>query len=321
LTREPVEAVAPSRSNIRKQIVTPRFNLETMPKRLIEDQEISAAALERAMKGYARRFDKLAHEHDGRLQRAVSVLSKDEPFASLGAERRAALIREQSIIVEFEADRAINTLSALLSEEEERKDAIAVVEFIAGSVDDMDPQRQKFRELAERGQHPHTLVIGCCDSGVTPEEIFDAEPGEIFDVRNVANLVPPHTLSNYHHGSWAAIDFAVCHLQVRHIVVLGHARCGGVRAFLERYVGDTPFDMEGLHRQLDVDARTGGASDRSAAIRVRPSLRRSARARVNQAGADQFAHFRKSRRSREGRTPRASRGLLQHCGCEPLRPR
>jgi carbonic anhydrase len=105
-------------------------------------------------------------------------------------------------------------------------------------------ERQKFRELALRGQHPHTLVIGCCDSRVTPEEIFDAEPGEIFDVRNVANLVPPHTLSNYHHGSWAAIDFAVSHLQVRHIVVLGHARCGGVRAFLERHVGDAALDNE-----------------------------------------------------------------------------
>jgi len=86
-----------------------------------------------------------------RLQRAATVLSKDEPFASLGAERRAALIREQSIIVEFEADRAINSLSALLSEEKERKDAIAVVEFIAGSVDDMDPHTvkmlQRFRSV------------------------------------------------------------------------------------------------------------------------------------------------------------------------------
>ncbi|BDV37879.1 3-hydroxyalkanoate synthetase [Methylocystis bryophila] len=86
-----------------------------------------------------------------RLQRAATVLSKDEPFASLGAERRAALIREQSIIVEFESDRAINTLPVLLSEGNERKDAIAVVEFIAGSVDDMDPQTvkmlQRFRSV------------------------------------------------------------------------------------------------------------------------------------------------------------------------------
>lgn len=105
-------------------------------------------------------------------------------------------------------------------------------------------ERQRFHELAERGQHPHTLVIGCCDSRVTPEEIFDAEPGEIFDVRNVANLVPPHASNNYHHGSWAAIDYAVSNLRVSHIVVLGHARCGGVRAFLENQLGEAARDEE-----------------------------------------------------------------------------
>jgi len=105
-------------------------------------------------------------------------------------------------------------------------------------------ERQKFRDLALRGQHPHTLVIGCCDSRVTPEEIFDAEPGEIFDARNVANLVPPHSSNNYHHGSWAAIDYAVSNLRVSQIVVLGHARCGGVRAFLERYAGNSVPDKE-----------------------------------------------------------------------------
>ncbi len=108
--------------------------------------------------------------------------------------------------------------------------------FLAGR---FQGERQRFHELAERGQHPHTLVIGCCDLRVTPEEIFGVEPGEIFDVRNVANLVPPHSASNYHHGSWAAIDYAVSDLQVSQIVVLGHARCGGVRAFLERGLGDT----------------------------------------------------------------------------------
>jgi carbonic anhydrase len=105
-------------------------------------------------------------------------------------------------------------------------------------------EQQKFRELAERGQHPHTLVIGCCDSRVTPEEIFDAEPGEIFDARNIANLVPPHGSDSYSHGSWAAIDYAVSNLRVRQIVVLGHARCGGVRAFLENYAGKTAPDKE-----------------------------------------------------------------------------
>jgi carbonic anhydrase len=96
-------------------------------------------------------------------------------------------------------------------------------------------ERERFERLAATGQHPHTLVIGCCDSRVTPEEIFNALPGEIFDVRNVANLVPPCSETNYHHGSWAAIDYAVAELKVKHIVVLGHAGCGGVRAFVQRH--------------------------------------------------------------------------------------
>ncbi len=98
-------------------------------------------------------------------------------------------------------------------------------------------ERRRFEELAEFGQHPHTLVLGCCDSRVTPEEIFGAEPGEVFDVRNVANLVPPCLDNNYHHSSWAAIDYALTALRVRHIIVLGHAGCGGVRAYVERHAG------------------------------------------------------------------------------------
>jgi hypothetical protein len=86
-----------------------------------------------------------------RLHRSANVLTKDEPFASLGAERRTALIREQSIIVEFEPDRAIETLPDLISERQERQDAIDVVEFIAGSVDDMEPYTirtlQRFRAV------------------------------------------------------------------------------------------------------------------------------------------------------------------------------
>lgn len=101
--------------------------------------------------------------------------------------------------------------------------------FLAG---DFRGERETFHDLAEKGQHPHTLVIGCCDSRVSPEEIFNAAPGEIFDIRNVANLVPPFGEDNHHHSAWAAIDYAVSTLRVRNIVVLGHASCGGVRAFV-----------------------------------------------------------------------------------------
>jgi carbonic anhydrase len=91
----------------------------------------------------------------------------------------------------------------------------------------------RYRELAEKGQKPRFLLIGCCDSRCAPEDIFDAGPGEIFVLRNVANLVPPYTPNSDFHGTSAALEFAVMGLRVEHIIVLGHARCGGVRAFAE----------------------------------------------------------------------------------------
>src|ERR671928_309971 len=92
-------------------------------------------------------------------------------------------------------------------------------------------EQNRYRELSVKGQSPETMVIGCCDSRVSPEVIFDAGPGELFVVRNVANLVPPYAPSGLAHGVSAALEFAVEGLRVRHIVVLGHARCGGIRAF------------------------------------------------------------------------------------------
>jgi carbonic anhydrase len=77
------------------------------------------------------------------------------------------------------------------------------------------------------------MIIGCCDSRAAPETIFDAAPGELFVHRNVANLVPPFEEAGGHHGTSAAIEFGVSALKVRHLVVMGHGRCGGVHAFLE----------------------------------------------------------------------------------------
>ena len=94
-------------------------------------------------------------------------------------------------------------------------------------------EQDRYRELAETGQSPQVMVIGCCDSRVSPEVIFDARPGELFVVRNVANLVPPYAPDGTYHGVSAALEFAIGALHVRHIVVLGHARCGGVQAFAE----------------------------------------------------------------------------------------
>jgi carbonic anhydrase len=95
-------------------------------------------------------------------------------------------------------------------------------------------ERERFAELAATGQKPEVMVIGCCDSRVSPEVIFDAGPGEIFVVRNVGNLVPPYETGGQFHGTSAALEFAVQALRVRHIVVLGHAMCGGFRAFADR---------------------------------------------------------------------------------------
>jgi carbonic anhydrase len=92
-------------------------------------------------------------------------------------------------------------------------------------------EQSRYRDLAERGQAPETMVVGCCDSRVAPEAIFDAGPGELFVVRNVANLVPPYSPDGAYHGVSAALEYAVMVLRVKHIVVLGHARCGGIQAY------------------------------------------------------------------------------------------
>ena len=94
-------------------------------------------------------------------------------------------------------------------------------------------EHESFRALAEKGQRPATMIVGCCDSRVSPEAIFDAKPGELFILRNVANLIPPYEPDNHYHGASAALEYAVMALKVRHIVVLGHAQCGGVAAFAE----------------------------------------------------------------------------------------
>jgi len=89
-----------------------------------------------------------------------------------------------------------------------------------------------YRRLAE-GQRPDTLIVACCDSRVDPATIFAAGPGELFIVRNVANLVPPFTDDPFHHGTSAALEFAVENLKVDQVVVMGHGDCGGIQACME----------------------------------------------------------------------------------------
>ncbi len=90
-----------------------------------------------------------------------------------------------------------------------------------------------FKQLVREGQAPKTMVIACCDSRVDPAIVTDCDPGDLFVVRNVANLVPPYETSGHYHGTSAALEFAVRFLAVRHVVVLGHARCGGIRALVQ----------------------------------------------------------------------------------------
>jgi len=106
-------------------------------------------------------------------------------------------------------------------------------------------EQSRYRELSVRGQSPEVMVIGCCDSRVAPETIFDAGPGELFVMRNIANLVPVYQPDENAHGVSAALEYAVTVLRVKHIVVLGHAQCGGIRAFIDKIEPLSPGDFIG----------------------------------------------------------------------------
>src|SRR5215211_7309890 len=107
-------------------------------------------------------------------------------------------------------------------------------------------ERARYEVLAETGQRPEVMVIGCVDSRVSPEVIFDAAPGELLVVRNVANLVPPYEPDgDSQHGTSAALEFGVQALRVKHIIVLGHEFCGGIRAFADEQEPLSPGDFIG----------------------------------------------------------------------------
>jgi carbonic anhydrase len=111
-------------------------------------------------------------------------------------------------------------------------------------------EQAHYRELSESGQSPETMVIGCCDSRVAPEVIFDANPGELFVTRNIANLVPPYTPDGAQRAVSAALEFAVQALRVKHIVVLGHAQCGGIKAYAEPGAPLSPGDFIGSWMEI-----------------------------------------------------------------------
>ncbi len=116
--------------------------------------------------------------------------------------------------------------------------------------------RSRFQDLVRRGQSPQIMIIACSDSRVDPAIVTGAEPGDLFVVRNVANLVPPCQGDGHYHGTSAALEYAVRQLGVAHVIVFGHARCGGIHALMESANGeDDSSDFVGSWMEIARPAR------------------------------------------------------------------
>lgn len=125
----------------------------------------------------------------------------------------------------------------------------------------------QFQDLTQFGQTPKALVVACCDSRVDPALVLDCAPGDLFVIRNVANLVPPAENQGHYHGTSAALEFGVRNLGVPHIIVLGHAQCGGIHALLEGGVTkDDSFIAEWMGiadaARKQIEQEYAGASDK-----------------------------------------------------------
>ena len=137
-----------------------------------------------------------------------------------------------------------------------------------------------FSGLVARGQTPKTLVVGCCDSRVDPALILDCAPGDLFVIRNVANLVPPSEHHGGHHGTSAALEFGVRNLGVQHIIVLGHAQCGGIRALVEdgsvsdpdSFIGDWMHLVASAHAEIQQEMPDATLDERARACEQRAIL-------------------------------------------------
>lgn len=117
---------------------------------------------------------------------------------------------------------------------------------------EFEPNRDDYQALAVYGQSPKVMVVSCCDSRVHPEAVFTAGPGDLFVVRNVANLVPPYETGGNYHGVSAALEFAVLSLRVTDLVVLGHAQCGGIRAAYETPAGEPDERGDFVRRWMSI---------------------------------------------------------------------
>ena len=133
-----------------------------------------------------------------------------------------------------------------------------VTKFISGIA---NFQQQHFGENSElatnllAGQQPQALLIGCCDSRVDPALLTDCAPGDLFILRNIANLVPPYRKNDDYHGVSSSIEYAVCYLNVSDIIVLGHSQCGGIAALMQSAQGQKEGEFIGTWVNIAASAR------------------------------------------------------------------
>jgi len=111
---------------------------------------------------------------------------------------------------------------------------------------------EKFRKLAFLGQNPSTMVISCCDSRIHPTSIFGADEGEFFIHRNIANLVPPYSPDEENHGTSAAIEYAIKELKVKHLIILGHKDCGGIKYGHHMHSNSTNPNYEFINKWVSI---------------------------------------------------------------------
>lgn len=131
----------------------------------------------------------------------------------------------------------------------------------------------RYRALAERRQKPKAMIVCCCDSRADPAMVLDADPGELFVLRNVANLVPPYEPDTHYHGTSAALEFGITGLDIADLIVMGHARCGGIEALYDNERGRAPRGefipswMSLIESVADDVRRTHAHLDREAMLR------------------------------------------------------
>ena len=165
--------------------------------------------------------------------------------------------------------------------------------------------RSRLEQLAAK-QTPEIAMISCCDSRVAPGILFDVEPGDLFVIRNVANLVPPFETRGDYHGTSAALEFAVTCLQVKQVVVLGHANCGGIRALMDN---DASIKSDGF-----IDSWMNLAAAAKQEVLARDDLK-TAEQRIDACEKAAISHSLKNLMSYPWINERVSSGSLELLGC------